>query len=213
MHQTSTSHASDRDKMIELRYTLQNQSSSTVLCFSNYNEQQILIAIVDLKTRRKHIIKTFKNQRKPTFLFQLDEGHLLIGTEGGKLEHWAIETETLLNVYDAHTTSEEGISSIIMLQTKSYLVWGSLQSEIENPQSQLLASSSRGTSEIRIWWMNQQNGTISLSPHIRVETSLVGGIQYLLEATETQIVAVDTHKTLKFYEFIDKEEKEQAEKD
>ncbi len=135
MHQTSTSNASDRDKMIELRYTLQNQSSSTVLCFSNYNEQQILIAIVDLKTRRKHIIKTFKNQRKPTFLFQLDEGHLLIGTEGGKLEHWSIETETLLNIYDAHTTSEEGISSIIMLQTKNYLVWGSLKSEIDNTQS------------------------------------------------------------------------------
>ncbi len=57
----------------------------------------------------------------------------MIGTEGGKLEHWSIETETLLNIYDAHTTSEEGISSIIMLQTKNYLVWGSLKSEIENP--------------------------------------------------------------------------------
>ena len=53
--------ASDRDKMIELRYRLQNQNSSTVLCFSNYNESQILLAIVDLKTRRKNIIKTFKN--------------------------------------------------------------------------------------------------------------------------------------------------------
>jgi hypothetical protein len=53
--------ASDKDKMIELRYKLQNQASSTVLCFSNYNESQILLAIVDLKTRRKNIIKTFKN--------------------------------------------------------------------------------------------------------------------------------------------------------
>lgn len=60
--------ASERDKMIELKFTLQNQSSSTVLCFSNYNDQQILIAIVDLKTRRKNIIKTFKNQRRPTVL-------------------------------------------------------------------------------------------------------------------------------------------------
>lgn len=53
--------ASDKDRMIELRYRLQNQNSSTVLCFSNYNESQILLAIVDLKTRRKNIIKTFKN--------------------------------------------------------------------------------------------------------------------------------------------------------
>jgi hypothetical protein len=30
--------ASDKDKMVELRYKLQNQASSTVLCFSNYNE-------------------------------------------------------------------------------------------------------------------------------------------------------------------------------
>ncbi len=41
-------------------------------------------------------------------------------------------------------------------------------------------------------------------PHIRIETSLTEGIRYLLEASENQIVAVDTHKTLKFYEFIDK---------
>ena len=60
--------ASDKDKMLELRYKLQNQSSSTVLCFSNYNESQIILAIVDLKTRRKNIIKTFKNQRRPTFI-------------------------------------------------------------------------------------------------------------------------------------------------
>lgn len=33
-----------------------------------------------------------------------------------------------------------------------------------------------------------------------------------MEATETQIVAVDTNKTLKFYEFIDKALKEEKEK-
>ena len=94
MNQTgSGSSASEKDRMIELRYKLQNQSSSTVLCFSNYNEQQILIAIVDLKTRRKNIIKTFKNQRRPTTLFQIDENNLLVGTEGGLIEHWQIDTE------------------------------------------------------------------------------------------------------------------------
>ena len=85
--------ASDRDRMIELRYRLQNQNSSTVLCFSNYNESQILLAIVDLKTRRKNIIKTFKNQRRPTYLHQIDESNLLVGTEGGMIEHWSIESD------------------------------------------------------------------------------------------------------------------------
>ena len=53
---------------------------------------------------------------------------------------------------------------------------------------------------------------LSLNPHIRIETSLINGIKYLLEASETQIVAVDTHHTLKFYEFIDKVKKEEEEK-
>ena len=106
MNQTATgSQASHKDKMIELRYKLLNQSSSTVLCFSSYNEQQILIAVVDLKTRRKHILKTYKNQRKPTFLFQIDENNLLIGTEGGMIEHWSIEKDQLVTAYEAHSKS------------------------------------------------------------------------------------------------------------
>jgi Ca2+-binding EF-hand superfamily protein len=49
---------------------------------------------------------------------------------------------------------------------------------------------------------------------MRVETSFQpgSGIRYLLEATENQLVAVDTNKTLKFYEFIDKALKEEREK-
>lgn len=49
---------------------------------------------------------------------------------------------------------------------------------------------------------------------MRIETSFPActGIRFLLEASETQIVAVDTHKTLKFYEFIDKRIKEEKEK-
>lgn len=53
---------------------------------------------------------------------------------------------------------------------------------------------------------------MTFTPHIRIETSLSSGIKYLLEASETQIVAVDTHKFLKFYEFIDKVKKEEEEK-
>ncbi len=116
--------ASDKDKMIELRYRLQNQSSSTVLCFSNYNESQIIIAIVDLKTRRKNIIKTFRNQRRPTYMHQIDESNLLVGTEGGFIEHWSIDTDQLMSTFEAHTTSDEGVSSIIELKSDNYLLWG-----------------------------------------------------------------------------------------
>jgi hypothetical protein len=75
------------------------------------------LAIVDLKTRRKNIIKTFKNQRRPTFLFQIDEQNLLVGTEGGLIEHWSIETDSLMNTFEAHTASEEGISYILDLKS------------------------------------------------------------------------------------------------
>ena len=55
---------------------------------------------------------------------------------------------------------------------------------------------------------------LSLTPHMRVETSFQAGtgIRYLLESSENQIVAVDTNKCLKFYEFIDKSLKEEKEK-
>ena len=53
---------------------------------------------------------------------------------------------------------------------------------------------------------------VTLTPHFRVETSLSEGIKYLLQSSQTQIVAVDNFKTLKFYEFIDKQKKEEEEK-
>ena len=204
--------ASDRDRMIELKYKLQNQSSSTVLCFSNYNESQIILAIVDLKTRRKNIIKTFKNQRRPTYMHQIDESNLLVGTEGGLIEHWSIDSDQLMNTFEAHTTSDEGVSSIIELSSQNYLLWGD-QEKTEG--SSLIASASLGTPDFRIWCMTLSEGSqLTLTPHMRIETSFSAstGIRYLLEASETQIVAVDTHRTLKFYEFIDKSIKEEKER-
>lgn len=59
---------------------------------------------------------------------------------------------------------------------------------------------------------NPSDNSTVLKPHIRIETSLNSGIKYLLESSDTQIVAVDTHKTLKFYEFIDKIKKEEEDK-
>lgn len=49
---------------------------------------------------------------------------------------------------------------------------------------------------------------------MRIETSFTpgSGIRYLLEPSESQLVAVDTHKTLKFFEFIDKRIKDETER-
>ena len=53
-------------------------------------------------------MKTLKNQQKPTILFQIDEGNLLVGTEGGIIEHWTIADKdkgTLAQTYHAHPSS------------------------------------------------------------------------------------------------------------
>lgn len=46
---------------------------------------------------------------------------------------------------------------------------------------------------------------------MKIETTIVGGIKYLIETQPTQLVAAND-KTLKFYDFIDKIEKEKNEK-
>ena len=52
---------------------------------------------------------------------------LLIGTEGGFLEQWAIDSGKLIERYEAHPGSTEGISSIIELNSSSYLLWGDIE--------------------------------------------------------------------------------------
>jgi len=59
--------ASERDRMIELKWKFAiSSSSTTVLCYFNFNAQRTFIATMELKTKRKIIIKTFNNQRSPT---------------------------------------------------------------------------------------------------------------------------------------------------
>lgn len=47
-------------------------------------------------------------------------------------------------------------------------------------------------------------------PYLKIETTIEGGITQLMETQETQIVAAN-NRTLKFYDFIDKNLKEQEE--
>lgn len=82
---------SDKDRMIEVKWKGLIQSSSTMLCNTNYNERLTIISNVDLKTRRRILSWTVKNNRPPTALFQVDEDFLVVGTEGGKMEIWSID--------------------------------------------------------------------------------------------------------------------------
>lgn len=46
---------------------------------------------------------------------------------------------------------------------------------------------------------------------MRVTTSNTDGIRFLLQTTETQVIAVDTFSTVRFYNFVDKKVKEEEE--
>lgn len=72
-----------------------------------------------------------------------------------------------------------------MLKSNHYLLWGNLKKEERDPDTTLIATSSFGTPEIRIWQMQLKDGALTVIPHIRIETSLADGIKYLLESSET----------------------------
>ena len=68
----------------------------------------------------------------------------------------------------------------------------------------LIATSSFGAKEFRLWHLI--TSTCELKPYLKIETTIEGGIKFLLETHSTQIVAAN-EKTIKFYDFIDKNEK------
>jgi len=65
----------------------------------------------------------------------------------------------------------------------------------------LFATASFGAKEFRLWKLGKAN--VSLFPYLKIETTIEGGIEFLLETTDTQIVAANA-KCIKFYDFIDK---------
>ena len=76
-----------------------------MLCVSNFNEKLILICNVDIKTRSREIKKTLHTNNKPTYMYQINEEYLLVGTEFGKLELWNIETNEFKKDFEAHAGS------------------------------------------------------------------------------------------------------------
>lgn len=92
----------------------------------------------------------------------------------------------------------------------SALLWGN--NEYDPARHSLIATASHGSNEFRIWLLKVEDFKVTLQPHFRIETSLSEGIKYLLQSSPNQIVAVDNFKTLKFYDFIDKQKREEEER-
>ena len=69
----------------------------------------------------------------------------------------------------------------------------------------LLATASSGAKEFRLWKLRKS--TVSLFPYLKIETTITGGIEFLLETTDTQLVAANA-TCIKFYDFIDKQKQE-----
>jgi len=90
-----TSQASEHDKMIEFVFKNSKNSnllpSATIIIISSFNEQHVIVAVVDLKSRKKNIKFNLKTKRKPNYLFQLDDFNLLVGTEEGYMEQWEFD--------------------------------------------------------------------------------------------------------------------------
>jgi EF hand len=60
-----------------------------------------------------------------------------------------------VNTFEAHTQSDEGISSIIELRSQNYLLWGD-QEWIEGRS--LIATASLGCNDFRLWMMQLSDG-------------------------------------------------------
>ena len=160
--------------------------------------------------RNLKFVKTFKLSNKPTYVYQIDDNNLLVGTEGGKIEHWVVDTSECKKIYDAHPESEAGISAILELTTQSELLRGEPVDPNAPAEFKLIATASEGAKEFRLWKLHLETQT--LYPYLKIETTITDGIKFLCESSDTQIVAAN-EKVIKFYDFIDKGNKDSAEKE
>lgn len=109
-------------------------------------------------------------------------------------------------MYDAHPESSAGISAIIELKTESCLLRG----PSDDHSYKLIATASEGAPQFRLWKMNVEQK--ELLPYLKIETTFVNGIKYLLETHNTQLAAAN-ESTIKFYDFIDKNDRDQKQKE
>jgi hypothetical protein len=190
--------------MIEIKWKELIPSSSTMLCMTNYTERLTIICNVDLKTRRRVLTMTFKNNKAPTSLFQVDEDFIVVGTEGGKMEIWSIPQQKIVKYMDVHSDCQAGISCIKELNAPSDTIRGERRDA--DPKVRFVITSAFDKNEFKIWKLvncHEKYKRPEFTFHIKISTSLQG-ISSMMQSTKDQIVCVDNEKTLKFYNFVDK---------
>lgn len=87
-------------------------------------------------------------------------------------------------------------------------MWG--DKYLSREEYKLFATTGFTSNKIQIWSYRVEDSVIS--PHIRIGTSL-DGIRFLIETTPRQLVGIDKERTVKFYEFVDKDKRDEEEKE
>ena len=126
------------------------------------------------------------------------------------IEHWRINDASCVKIYHAHPESPAGISAILEIKSKSPLLRSEPFKDAPADSFKLIATASFGAKEFRLWHLLKAN--CELQPYLKIDTTIEGGIKFLLESHQTQIVAAN-EKTIKFYDFIDKNAKKKEEDD
>jgi len=88
-----------------------------------------------------------------------------------------------------------GISQIRELKNP-----GELITRDKNSDKRFLVTTAFDKPEFKIWTLSN-DAKCELQPHIMIRTSFTYGICFVIESSPTQLVCVDTEKTLKFYDF------------
>ena len=116
---------------------------------------------------------TVKNNRPPTALFQVDEDYIVVGTEGGKMEIWNIDTKKIVKYMDTHSDCKAGISSISELNAPSDTIRGERRDP--DPNVRYVITSAFDKNEFKIWKLVNFHDKFKrpeFTFHIKISTSL-----------------------------------------
>lgn len=171
---------SEKDMMIEVVTKSPATTSSTYLAVSCFNEQQVIICKLDIKTRTRTIKQTFKTKSNPTYLYQIDDDNMLVGTITGSFEIWnikqSLEEPQITLVINAHPGTTKGISNVMKLVDPSPMIVGDKLSA----DTDILVSTASDQENILIWRLTKEVGSIKLASYININTSFTDGIKYII---------------------------------
>lgn len=198
--------------MIELnpQNLAQAQSSTAVICFSNYNEKFISVQTFDLKTSRRLLaVPNISCKAAPTKLFQLDDTSILVGRDDGKIDHLDLKNGgEWVATYEGASAEDGAINVIYELKTQSKLVRDAVESAGPKEDFRLLVTASAKGGMLRFWKLDKK---LKMHLYMEINTSLVEGIGWLVEMTDTQLI-VASSLNIKVLNFVCKTTKEETEK-